>query len=147
MNAHKLVSLLAAISAAGLLAGCDTEPESHLVTAPPPPPPTATAVAVAPAPQTVVVAQPAAVVATAGYPSTVASYVVMQAPPAPPPEAIPAQPGSDYVWIAGYWTWQNSQYAWMGGHWEVPPTHSSVWHNPHWEPEGSAFRFYEGHWD
>jgi hypothetical protein len=102
---------------------------------------------VAPAPQTVVVAQPAQVVTTNGYPATVSSYVVMQAPPAPPPEAVTAQPGPNYLWIPGYWTWQNNRYAWMAGHWEVPPTSTSVWHNPHWEPEGTAFRFYEGYWN
>lgn len=95
-------------------------------------------------PQQVVVTQPQQVYATNATPN---SYVVMQAPPAPQPEAVPPRPSNDYVWIAGYWTWQNSRYAWMAGHWELPPSSTSVWVNPRWEPEGNAFRFFEGHWN
>lgn len=145
----KLTSLITCVGALGLLAGCASEPTSHLVTAPPPTAPTA-----APAPQVVVVTQqPQQVVATQPQvvatvvPGTVNSYVVMQAPPAPqPPQAVPARPSSEHVWVAGYWTWQNNRYEWMAGHWEVPPHRSAAWVNPRWQPEGGAFRFYEGYW-
>jgi hypothetical protein len=146
------VSCLALLGALGLLAGCASEPASHLVTAPPPLPPT-----MAPAPQTIVVtqqpqqvlvAQPQQqVVATLAAPAGVNSYVVMQAPPAAPPEAVPTRPTTQHKWIPGYWTWQNNQYAWMAGHWEVPPYTAAVWVNPRWAPEGNAYRFYEGHWN
>jgi hypothetical protein len=154
MNTHKLSSLFAICGALGLFGGCATEPESHLVTAPPPPPPTA-AMGVAPAPQPVIVTQPQQVLVTqpqqvyttAAVPTTANSYIVMQAPPAPQPEAVPPRPSNEHVWVAGYWTWQNSRYAWMAGHWVVPPSSTAVWVNPRWEPEGGAFRFYEGYWN
>ncbi|MDI1319344.1 MAG: YXWGXW repeat-containing protein [bacterium] len=143
MNITKNVSLFALCGALGLLAGCTSEPESHLVTAPPPPAP-----GTAPAPQqVVVVTQPQQVVATAYVPGAANSYVVLQAPPAPQaPEAIPARPSDAHVWVSGYWTWQDNRYAWMAGHWVVPPYAGAKWVNPRSESEGGAFRFYEGHW-
>ena len=144
MNPSKIVTLLALCGTLGLLAGCATETESHLVTAPPPPAP-----GTAPAPpQVVVVTQSQPVVATAVVAGPVNSYIVVQAPPAPQaPEAIPARPSSAHVWVAGYWTWQNNRYAWMAGHYEVPPYSGAVWVNPRSESEAGAFRFYEGHWN
>lgn len=98
-------------------------------------------------PQQVVVTQPQQVVATAVVPNGVNSYIVVQAPPAPQPEAVPARPSSQHAWIAGYWTWQNNRYAWMAGHWEVPPHATAAWVNPRWVPESGAYRFYEGYWN
>jgi len=121
-----------------LIAGCDSEPESHAVSAPPPGAPGSA--------QTVVVApgttQPAQAVAPAGA-STV---VVTQAPPAPQTENPGTQPSSAHVWVPGYWTWQNSQYQWVAGRWAIPPEGNTAWIPPHWEPEGNGYRFYEGYW-
>ncbi len=139
MNTRHLISLIAITGALGLLAGCASSPDSHLVSAPPPPAPTAAA-GVAPAPQ------PAQVVATVVVPGAVNSYIVVQAPPAPQPEAVPPRPSSQHAWLAGYWTWQDNRYAWMAGHWELPPAGATAWVNPRWEPEGRNFRFYEGYW-
>lgn len=149
MNPRK-TSLLALTGAFTLLAGCATEPVSHVVSAPPPASPTTTQqVVVAPQPQQVaVVQQPAQqVVTTVAASGATTSYVVVQAPPAPQaPQAIPAQPSSSHVWVGGYWTWQNNRYEWMAGHWEVPPFAGAKWENPRVESEAGAFRFYEGRW-
>ncbi len=146
MNSTKFTSIVAICGALGLLGGCASEPESHLVTAPPPAAPTGVQqVVVAAQPAQVVLAPSPQVVATTAVAGT--SYIVMQAPPAPQPEAVPARPSSDHVWIAGYWTWQDSRYAWMAGHWEMPPSRGAVWINPRWQPEGGAIRFYEGYWN
>ena len=131
----------------GMLAGCGSEPESHVVTAPPPPAPTSspgsTVVSTAPAP-TMVVQQPAVAATTAPAGSTI---IVAQAPPAPPPpEAVPPRPTQDYAWVPGYWTWRNERYEWMAGHWEIPPRSDAVWIAPRWEPESGSYRFYEGYW-
>jgi hypothetical protein len=120
-------------AALALLAGCGSEPESHVVSAPPPS-----------APNTVVYTAPTpAPVATVQSPNV----VVTQAPPALVSEAVTAQPSSRHVWIPGYWTWRNERYEWMAGHWEVPPTSTSTWVAPTWQREGSGYRFYEGHWE
>ena len=68
---------------------------------------------------------------------------------APPPrrvEVISARPGPDFVWIEGYWSW-NDRYVWVPGRWDRPPRRNLRWasgrwrHGPHhqwyWEP---------GHW-
>ena len=111
----------------GLLTGCSSEPDSHVVSAPPPPAPTQ---------QVITTAAPAG-----------NTIVVTQAPPALQQEVVLAQPSSQHVWIAGYWTWRNSRYEWMAGHWELPPSSGSVWIAPRWEQQGNAYRFYEGYWN
>ena len=137
----KISVLLATCGVAGFFAGCASEPQSHVVSAPPPLPPTSTAPAV-------VYSAPSAPAAVA-VPSPVgaSSIVVMQAPPAAQQEIPTARPSNSHVWVAGYWSWRNNQYEWMAGHWEVPPRGGAVWVPPRWQPEGSSWRFYEGYWD
>ena len=146
MNSNKL-SLLAVCGSLAFLAGCATDSTSHVVSAPPPGAPTnpQQVVATQQQPQQVIVTQqPQQIVTTANG----ASYVVMQAPPAPQaPQAIPARPSAQHVWIDGYWTWQNNRYEWMAGHWELPPSSSAKWEYPHYASEGGAYRFYEGRWN
>jgi len=117
-----------------LLAGCASEPESHVVSSPPPGTPTVTTTTTTPA---VVTAQP----------NTQSTIVVTQAPPAAQQEVVPPRPSSDYVWVAGYWTWRNDRYEWVAGHWEIPPRSGASWVPPRWEPENGQYRFYEGYWD
>ena len=137
MKTRHIPSLFALCGALSLLGGCATGPESRRVSAPPPQAPTVSA-------GRMPAAQPAVTVAAPGQGTT--SYVVIQAPPAPQPEAVPERPSSQHVWIAGYWTWQNNGYAWMAGHWELPPSSTAVWVDPRWTPEGGSYRFYEGYW-
>jgi len=135
-----------------ILGGCASEPQSYLVSAPPPQAPTS-----APAPGQLVVTQPQQVIVTQPQPQIVTtnavpvgtnSYIVMQAPPAPPPPAaVPERPTSQHVWLAGYWTWQNNRYEWMAGHWAMPPHSAANWVNPRWAPEGGSYRFHEGYWN
>jgi hypothetical protein len=144
--------------ALAVLAGCESEPDSHLVSAPPPPPPNRTVITTttttspvgAPA---MIVSAPAGYVATpGGYIVTTAptpvlsTTIVTQAPPALQQEVVLAQPSPQHVWLAGYWTWRNNQYEWMAGHWELPPSPGSTWVLPRWESENGAYRFYEGYW-
>ncbi|MEO5959860.1 MAG: YXWGXW repeat-containing protein [Opitutaceae bacterium] len=146
----KQIPVLALAGVLTFLAGCASEPTSVLVTAPPPNSPTTTQpiVVMQQQPQQVIVTQPAQQVVTTVTPTgATASYVVLQAPPAPQaPQAIPARPSSSHAWVDGYWTWQNNRYEWMAGHWEVPPFSGAKWVNPRVESEGGAFRFYEGRW-
>lgn len=115
--------------AVALLAGCESTPESHVISAPPPA-----------APSAVVVAQPQQT-----QPSQV---VVVQAPPVVQQEAVSARPSSDHTWIAGYWTWRNNRYEWIAGRWELPPRSSAVWVAPRWERlSDGTYRFYEGYWN
>ena len=148
------VSLAQVISvgAIGLLAGCATAPESHVVSAPPPPPPMTQP---APVVYTTIPAQPATttVVSTPSgtyavpSPATASSVVVMQAPPQAQQEIPTVRPSGSHAWVPGYWTWRNNRYEWVPGHWEIPPRSGGVWIPPRWQPEGRSFRFFEGYWD
>jgi len=141
--ARQLIPVFACCGAFGLLAGCVSEPESHLVSAPPPPhtqsntvvTTTTTPGAVAPGYATVPTAAP-----------VVNTVVVTQTPPALQQEVVLAQPTPDHKWLPGYWTWRNDQYQWMAGHWALPPSSGAVWVAPRWEQQGNAYRFYEGYW-
>ena len=130
--------------AMALIAGCATEPDSHVVSAPPPPPPTVPATAVATVPVQTTTTTVAVPVTTASpAPGTV---IVTQVPPTPQVEAVTARPSADHVWIPGYWSWRNNRYEWVGGHWEIPPYSGQTWIAPRWEQEKGAYRFYEGYW-
>jgi hypothetical protein len=122
-----------------LLGGCDTEPESHVVSAPPPPAPGTV-------PATTVVTTTPAPAQVSPSPST-NTVVVTQAPPALQAEVVQAQPSPEYKWVPGYWTWRDGRYEWMAGHWEIPPRSDAVWVAPHWNAEAGGYRFYEGYWN
>ncbi|ACB74011.1 YXWGXW repeat-containing protein [Opitutus terrae] len=133
----RFAAVLALSGAAAWLGGCATEPESHVVSAPPPGTPVATTTGTA----ATVVTTP---VATPAGQNTI---VVTQAPPTPQQEVVSARPSSDHVWVGGYWTWRNNRYEWVAGHWAVPPHSGAAWIPPRWVPEGGAYRFYEGYWE
>ncbi|HTL67787.1 MAG TPA: YXWGXW repeat-containing protein [Lacunisphaera sp.] len=123
-----------------LVAGCDSYPESHVVSAPPPAAPATTAVVTTQNGQAVAVA-PAQTTAPA-------PVIVMSAPPAVQTEAVTERPNSDDKWVPGYWTWRDQRYEWVAGHWELPPSPSSTWIAPRWERlSDGTYRFYEGYWD
>lgn len=132
---NSLIPLLALGGVLGLLGGCVSEPESHVVSAPPPGTP------VAQSGTATVYTAPATT--TAGQ----NTIVVTQAPPSPQQEVVSARPSSSHVWVGGYWTWRNNRYEWVAGHWVVPPHSGATWIPPRWVPEGGAYRFYEGYWE
>jgi hypothetical protein len=121
-----------------MLAGCEDEPESHMVSAPPPATPAAS--------QPVVVTTPGANPYGATPVAGSNTIVVTQAPPAPQAENPHEQPSSEYVWVSGYWSWRNDHYEWIAGQWEIPPQGNTTWIPPHWEQENDGYRFYEGYW-
>ncbi len=131
------ISLTPFLAICGLVAfmgGCASEPESHVVSAPPPGAPVVTQ------------APPATVYATPA-PGGSNTIVVTQAPPAPQQEVVTVRPSSEHVWVGGYWTWHNNRYEWIPGQWVVPPRSGVTWIPPRWGPEGNAYRFYEGRWE
>lgn len=77
-----------------------------------------------------------------------APYVVVeQAPPAEKVETITVSPGPNYIWLKGYWKWENSRWAWSNGHWAIRPHASAVWHPGHWDAKEHGWVWVEGHWD
>src|ERR1700690_273146 len=150
--AYILAPLPLVCGALVFLSGCDSEPDSHLVSAPPPSanPARTTMVTTTTSSAPVVVANPAyvtpAYVTTTSNP-TVNTVIVTQAPPVPQVDVVIAQPSPQHVWLTGYWTWRDNQYEWMAGHWELPPSSNSSWTSPRGEREGNAYRFHEGYWN
>jgi hypothetical protein len=148
---RQLTPVLVCCSAFGLLAGCATAPDSHMVSAPPPPAPTrsVTTTTTTTTPDTV----PAVVTgspATVTYATSTASgttTIVAQAPPALQSEVVLVQPSPQDVWIAGYWTWRDTGYQWRAGHWELPPNSSSVWVAPTCQRQGNGYKYTDGYWN
>ncbi|HEY4299229.1 MAG TPA: hypothetical protein VGM73_00045 [Candidatus Didemnitutus sp.] len=129
-------------SAFALLAGCSSEPETHVVSAPPP----GTTVAVAANPAPVQMVAPATTTTLAN-----GTVILTQAPPvSTQPQVIvarPPRPSSDHIWIDGYWTWRDDRYEWVNAHWEAPPSSGSEWITPRWEQRSDGnYNFIEGHW-
>ena len=69
----------------------------------------------------------------------------IQIGPPPPPRhyAVPVSPGTDYVWVDGYWYPVNGHYVWHRGYWTRPPYAGAHWIAPRHE----SGRFYGGYWD
>ncbi len=140
-RSRRPVAILSVISAGlALFSGCASEPESHVVSAPPPPAPQTQLVVAQPQPAQVIVANSAQTPA--------GTVIVMQAPPAVQAEVVLAQPSSDHKWLPGYWTWRDNRYEWMAGHWQLPPSSNAVWVAPRWDrTSDGGYRFYEGYWN
>jgi hypothetical protein len=147
----RLTTALITCSALGLLAGCATQPESHVVTAPPPPAPvrslpiTTTITSSDPMPLMFFSNATNVLVSTAT--PAVGTTVVTATAPATQTKVVLAQPSPKYVWLAGYWSWRNDRYEWMAGHWQLPPNSNAVWVTPRWEQQGNAYKFTEGYWN
>jgi hypothetical protein len=67
-------------------------------------------------------------------------------PPAPIVERIPAAPGPNYFWRAGWWRWSGNAYVWAPGAYVVRPYAGARWIAGHWvqRPRGWVWR--PGHW-
>ena len=150
-RARSLTPFLAISSVIGLMAGCASEPLSHMVSAPPPSAPVAANTALAASAPVMTTTQTTQTIPTGTLVTTqsqpVSTILVTQAPPTVPTELILAQPSPAHAWVAGYWTWRSNQYQWMAGHWEVPPYSNAKWTTPRWQTENGAYRFYEGYWN
>ena len=144
------ISALLACGTLSLLTGCATQPESHVVSAPPPPAPVrstvTTTTTTTPDTMPVVVSNPDRVLFTPATPA-VSTTVVTVAPPTLQTDVVLAQPSPKYVWLAGFWSWRNDRYEWVAGHWQLPPSSSAVWVAPRWEQQGNAYKFTEGYWN
>lgn len=81
-----------------------------------------------------------------GYPHSPSAGEVVEAPPAPQYEVIPAAPAAGYVWLGGYWTWRLGRHAWIGGRWALPPA-GHYWVPHRWDrgPRGWSER--PGRWE
>lgn len=91
---------------------------------------------------------PTVVVPPPGTPAVAMTEIVVADPPPPPLEVDvrTVAPGPDYIWITGYWGWENGRREWFRGHWERPPHGYRVWVQPRWEHRPHGYVFVRGHW-
>jgi len=73
-------------------------------------------------------------------------FVNVQPPPLRP-ESPPPRPSPAYVWIPGYWSWQDSAHVWVPGEWTVPPLPGYVWLPATWQQHGHGWEYAAGHWE
>lgn len=80
-------------------------------------------------------------------PKGYAPIVAEIAPPPPRVEAMPASPGSGYVWAPGYYAFKDKAYAWTPGVWNRPPQPGFGWVAPTYVNTGGHYYFQPGRWD
>ena len=70
------------------------------------------------------------------------------APPALPVYVQPACPTDGYMWVPGYWAYDNDSedYYWVPGVWVAPPNPGLLWTPAYWGYEGGFYGFHAGYW-
>ena len=67
-------------------------------------------------------------------------------PPALPVYAQPICPGPGYLWVPGYWAWNDvGGYYWVPGTWVVAPV-GMLWTPGYWGWGGGFYRWHPGYW-
>ena len=87
---------------------------------------------------------------TSGFWSPLASNGQVSYLP-PPPQSLEVgpnipQPGPDFLWSPGSWTWSENRYVWRPGYW-VQAQPEWVWVPPSYVPTPSGYIYLEGYWD
>ncbi|MGO8796624.1 MAG: YXWGXW repeat-containing protein [Candidatus Sulfotelmatobacter sp.] len=69
-------------------------------------------------------------------------------PPAIPVYEQPVCPGDGYMWVPGYWYWDDdaADYYWVPGTWVLAPEVGYLWTPGWWGWGGNAFLWHEGWW-
>ncbi|GGH04274.1 YXWGXW repeat-containing protein [Mucilaginibacter phyllosphaerae] len=70
------------------------------------------------------------------------------APPQLPVYTQPACPVDGYLWVPGYWAYDNNagDYYWVPGVWVSPPRPHYLWTPGYWGYDGSIYSFHAGYW-
>jgi YXWGXW repeat-containing protein len=68
-------------------------------------------------------------------------------PPILPVYAQPLCPGSGYIWVPGYWAYdQGEGYYWVPGTWVLPPEAGLLWTPGYWAYRDDAYYWNDGYW-
>jgi hypothetical protein len=70
------------------------------------------------------------------------------APPPLPFYEQPVIPAEGYLWIPGFWAWDEAQadYYWVPGTWVEPPQRELLWTPAYWGWMEGRYVFYPGYW-
>jgi hypothetical protein len=96
----------------------------------------------------IVTPAPAATPLVQTVPASPALGVVATVPPLPPSpsEVVSVSPGTDYIWVKGYYNWDGSRYQWMPGTWVRASSPGAVWVPAHWQPSTGGYVWVQGAW-
>jgi hypothetical protein len=72
--------------------------------------------------------------------------IVKEEPPPVRIERRPAPPSDAYIWIDGFWSWDNQRYRWEAGHYVMPPQPDVVWVAPRYDHDAQGYRYTPGTW-
>ena len=69
-------------------------------------------------------------------------------PPPLPVYVQPICPGDGYIWMPGYWGWDELTvgYYWIPGTWILPPRVGFLWTPGYWVWQDTSFVFVRGYW-
>ena len=93
----------------------------------------------------------AAAIPMAAAPAQAQLFVNISVRTMPPPLPVyvqPPLPGPDYIWLPGYWAWDDDvdDYFWVPGTWALAPRPGYVWTPPWWGWSNGAYVFHTGYW-
>jgi len=76
------------------------------------------------------------------------SISIRTAPPALPVYVQPACPVDGYLWVPGYWAYDNdaADYYWVPGYWSAPPSYGLLWTPSYWGYSGGIYVYHTGYW-
>jgi len=66
-------------------------------------------------------------------------------PPALPVYVQPPCPSPGYIWMPGYWAWDDGYY-WVPGTWVLAPAVGLLWTPGYWGWYDGAYAWHEGYW-
>ena len=70
------------------------------------------------------------------------------APPPLPVYVQPPCPEPGYLWVPGYWAWDDGAYYWVPGTWVLPPQVGLLWTPGYWgwDDDDDAYDWHAGYW-
>jgi hypothetical protein len=89
-----------------------------------------------------------AAISTLAYAQSSISVSVNIAPPPLPIYEQPPLPGEGFIWVPGYWAWDQSQtdYFWVPATWVQAPQPNLLWTPGYWGWNNGSYIFYAGYW-
>ena len=74
------------------------------------------------------------------------AVVVDRGPPPERVEVVPVGPGVGFVWMRGYWRWNNLDFVWMPGSWAALAGGYHQWEPGRWIHSRRGWYWVDGHW-
>ena len=68
------------------------------------------------------------------------------APPPLPVYVQPPCPQPGYLWVPGYWAWNDGAYYWVPGTWVLPPRVGLLWTPGYWGWNDGVYLWHAGYW-